>query len=61
MYLKLKSIGFGGKTLSLIRSMYRNDNVRFLINGHYSDAIWLTTGVKQGMTITCIILIYMWL
>ena len=48
LYLKLRNLGFGGKTLSLIKSMYHNDNVRFLINGHYSDAIWLTKGVKQG-------------
>ena len=56
--MKLKNIGFGGKTLELIKSMYRNDNIRFLINGHYTDPIWLTTGVKQGMIVIKHVLFY---
>ena len=48
MYIKLQKLGFGGKTLSLIKSMYKNDSLRFLINGHYSDELWLSQGVKQG-------------
>ena len=52
LYAKLSKIGFGGKTLSLIKSMYCNDSVRFLLNGHYSDELWLTKGVKQGMNYT---------
>ena len=47
---KLAKLGFGGKTLSLIQSMYRNDSIRFLINGQYSDPLWLTQGVKQGIS-----------
>ena len=50
MFAKLSNLGFGGKTLSLIQSMYRNDSLRFLINGKYSDELWLTQGVKQGQT-----------
>ena len=49
MYKKLENVGFGGKTLNLIKSMYTNDSLCFLINGHYSDQLWLTRGVKQGL------------
>ena len=45
---KLCKLGFGGKTLSLIKSMYHNDQIKFLINGHYTESIFLTQGVKQG-------------
>lgn len=48
LYLKLENLGFGGKTLELIKSMYRNDSLRFLLNGHYSEELWLSKGVKQG-------------
>ena len=48
LFAKLENIGFGGKTLSLLQSMYKNDSIKFLINGHYSDELWLTQGVKQG-------------
>lgn len=49
LYKKLESVGFGGKTLDLIKSMYSNDSLRFLINGHYSEELFLTRGVKQGL------------
>lgn len=48
LYLKLKKLGFGGKTLELIKSMYHNDNIKFLINGHLTRPLFLTQGVKQG-------------
>ena len=48
LFYKLTKLGFGGKTLSLIKSMYMNDHVHFLINGSYSDKLFLTRGVKQG-------------
>ena len=48
LFTKLSNIGFGGKTLSLLRSMYMNDSIRFLINGNYTNELWLTQGVKQG-------------
>merc|ERR1719427_1098610 len=32
--------------------MYRNDSVRFLINGHYTDQLFLTKGVKQGCNLS---------
>ena len=49
LFAKLDRMGFGGKTLSLIQSMYCNDNIQFIINGQYSAPLWLTQGVKQGM------------
>ena len=48
MFAKLDKLGLGGKTLSLIKSMYTNDSLRFLINGKYTEEVWLTRGVKQG-------------
>ena len=30
--------------------MYTHDSLKFIINGHCSDDLWLTRGVKQGLT-----------
>ena len=49
LYSKLESVGFGGKTLKLIKSLYCNDSLKFLINGKFSDTLWITRGVKQGI------------
>ena len=49
LYAKLNNIGFGGKTLSLFKSLYHNDNITFLINGKLTEPLWLTQGVKQGL------------
>ena len=49
LYSKLESVGFGGKTLKIIKSMYCNDSLKFLINGKFSDSLWITRGVKQGV------------
>ena len=48
LYAKLESLGFGGRTLQIIKSLYFNDSLRFLLNGKYSDPLWLLRGVKQG-------------
>ena len=48
LYNKLSRIGFGGRVVSLIRSMYYNDNIRLLLPGWLSDPLWFTKGVKQG-------------
>ena len=29
--------------------MYRNDSLKFFVNNHYTDELWLTNGVKQGL------------
>ena len=50
LFYKLTKLGFGGKTLKLIKSMYRNDHIDFLINGSYTEKLFLTRGVKQGTT-----------
>ena len=48
LFAKLTASGFGGKTLTLIKSMYNTDQIKFLINGQYSDLLHITQGVKQG-------------
>ena len=48
LYHKLESCGFGDRTLDLIKSLYCNDSLKFLLNGQYSSDLWLTRGVKQG-------------
>ena len=48
LYHKMEKIGLGGKTLKLIKSMYRNDSLRFVVNGKLTKQLWLTGGVKQG-------------
>ena len=48
LWAKLDRIGFGGKTLSLLQSMYTNDSISFLVNGHHTPHLWLSQGVKQG-------------
>ena len=48
LFKKLEKLGFGGKTLKIIKSLYSNDSLKFAINGKYSREIYLTRGVKQG-------------
>ena len=47
LYIKLRTVGFGGKVIKLIRSMYYNDSVRVRVQGGLSSALWFTRGVKQ--------------
>ena len=49
LFEKLEKMGFGGKTLQIIKSMYKNDSIRFLINGQYTLPVYLTKGVRQGI------------
>ena len=48
----MSKMGLGGKTLDLIKSMYRNDNLRFVVNGKLTEKLWLTDGVKQGCSLS---------
>ena len=48
LYAKLDNLGFGGKVLKLIKSLYCNDSLNFIINGKYSSSLYLTRGVRQG-------------
>ena len=53
LFTKLESIGFGGRILSLIKSMYSNDALQFLVNGRLTCPLFLTRGVKQGSLYLC--------
>ena len=52
MYLKLDSLGFGGRVKALIQSMYYNDNIRVRLCGGLSRPLWFTRGVKQGCVLS---------
>jgi len=52
LYLKLDSLGFGGKVKQIIQSMYYNDNVRVRLCGGLSNPLWFTRGVKQGCVLS---------
>ena len=52
MYLKLESIGFGGRVKSLIQSMYYNDCIQIKVKGGLSPPLWFTKGVKQGCVLS---------
>ena len=45
MFKKLERLGFGGRGLSLIESMYTKDSLLFLVNGKFTDELFLTKGV----------------
>ena len=45
-------MGFGGRVLSLITSMYASDRIQFDVNGKLTSPLWLTQGVKQGIPFT---------
>ena len=48
LYKKLSSLGFGGRVLSIIQSMYFNDCVQVKIGDRLSAPLWFSRGVKQG-------------
>ena len=50
LYRKMEALGLGGKTLQIIKSMYHNDSLRFVVNGKLTERLWLTCGVKQAYT-----------
>ena len=52
LYIKLDSVGFGGKVKQLIQSMYYNDSVRVKIGERLSSPLWFTKGVKQGCVLS---------
>ena len=52
LYLKLRSVGLGGKVVQIIRSMFYNDCVRVRIQGGLSAPLWFTRGVKQGCSLS---------
>ena len=52
LYTELRHIGFGGRVVSLIRSMYFNDCVRVNLSHGLSDPVYFTQGVKQGCSLS---------
>ena len=52
LYTKLSRIGFGGKVVGLIRSMYYNDCIRLTLPGKLTSPLWFTKGVKQGCALS---------
>ena len=52
LYTKLRSLGFGGRVVSLIKSMYNNDCVRISVLGGLSEPLYFTKGVKQGCSLS---------
>ncbi len=52
MYLKLDSLGFGGRVKALIQSMYFNDNIRVQLCRGLSRPLWFTRGIKQGCVLS---------
>ena len=52
LYVKLQHVGFGGRTLRLLMSMYQNDRLQFFVMGAYSSPLWLRLGVKQGCNLS---------
>ena len=55
LFAKLTSLGYTGKTLSILRSLYFNDNVRININGVLSEPMFFSLGVKQGCSLSPIL------
>ena len=52
LYTKLQSVSFGGKLVSLIRSMYYNDCVWINLFHGLTDQLFFTKGVKQGCSLS---------
>ena len=52
LYTKLRYLGFGGRVVSIIRSMYYNDSVRISLESGVSEPLYFTQGVKQGCSLS---------
>ena len=52
LYTKLRSIGFGGRVVSLNRSMYFNDSVQINLAHGLLEPLYFTQGVKQGCSLS---------
>ena len=52
LYIILDGVGFGGKVLQLIQSMFFNDNVQVRLGLNLSFPLWFTRGVKQGCALS---------
>ena len=45
-------IGFGGRVMSMVQSMYFNDCVQVNLGFKMSAPLWFTRGVKQGCSLS---------
>ena len=52
LFAKLASLGYRGKVLSIIQSLYFNDSVRVNVNGAFTESIFFDLGVKQGCSLS---------
>ena len=52
MYALLEKLGYTGKSLNLIQSLYRNESVKVCISGILTNKIFLNKGVKQGCALS---------
>ena len=52
LYTKLRSIGFGGRVVSLNQSMYFNDSVQINLAHGLLEPLYFTQGVKQGCSLS---------
>ena len=48
LYKTMSAFGFGDGFISWIKILYSNASTRVKVNGHYTDAIPLTRGLRQG-------------
>ena len=48
LYERLRELGMGGRTRSLIISLYAVDFLKFQVNGELTRALYPRVGVKQG-------------
>ena len=51
----MASLGYQGKCLSILRSLYFNDSVRINVNGVLTDPLFFKLGVKQGCNLSPIL------
>ena len=51
----LENIGFEGKFLNILKALYRNDNIRIVVNGIKSDPIYPERGLRQGCPLSPIL------
>ena len=52
MFAKLASLGYRGKILSILKSLYYNDGVWINVNGSLTEFVYFDIGVKQGCSLS---------
>ena len=55
LFAKLQSLGYRGKSLEILKSLYYNDQVQVNVNGRLSKPLFLSLGVKQGCSLSPIL------